>query len=504
MYDVIVVGNGALGQSLALTLARRQIRVALVGQPDRPWAASAAAGAMLGCFGEVTQSLVRSEFGRAKLELDIRAAKLWPEWSRQLAAESGGGDVRVASGTTVILNAVGLPGIDNANYAAIRAELRRYDEPFEDLEPADIDWLDPDPLARPLSAFHIPGEHAVNAELLLDELRLAFLQAGGTVIPELAVRVEYSHGKVDGVVLASGTRLTAGHVVLAAGARCQDLLDTVPDVAPSVPPLISGYGVSLLVRTKDGTAPSSVIRTPNRAFACGLHVVPRTSGEVYVGATNSVMLEPVDMPKITDIHFLFECSTRQVRRKLNGSALSKVQVGNRPLALDGYPLLGEAGIEGLWMMTGTYRDGLHLSPLLAREMSSRILGEEPEIDLEVFQPVREPIQAATREEIVADTVTHMLATGYEYAWNVPVGWPRIIEEQLRTAYLTLADEIHPSFTPPPEVLDAARTEPGLVRALQDYYARYPDSTAIRIRAEALALSSALTPLYSAGFSAHNN
>jgi glycine oxidase len=472
MYDVIVVGNGALGQSLALTLARRRIRVAMIGQPHRPWAASAAAGAMLGCFGEVTQSLVSSEYGRAKLELDVRAAKLWPEWSQELAAESGGGDVRVANGTTVILNAVGVPGIDDVNYAAIKRELRRYDEPFEDVAPEDADWLDPDPLARPLSAFYIPGEHAVNAELLLDELNLAFLRAGGTVIPELAVRVEYSRGKVDGVVLASGTRLTAAHVVLAAGARSQDLLDTVPDVAPSVPPLISGYGVSLLVRTKDGTAPSSVIRTPNRSFACGLHVVPRKSGEVYVGATNTVTLEPVEMPKIADIHFLFECSIRQVRRNLNGSALSKVQVGNRPIAMDGYPLLGEAGIAGLWMMTGTYRDGLHLSPLLAREMSSRILGEEPAVDLEVFRPVRKPIQVATREEIVADTVTHMLATGYEYAWDVPVFWPPIIEEQMHTAYLKLADEIHPSLTPPPEVLDSAGDEPGLFKALKDYYAAY--------------------------------
>jgi glycine oxidase len=470
MFDVIVVGNGALGQSLALTLARRRIRVAMVGETHRPWAASAAAGAMLGCFGEITQSLISSEHGRAKLDLDVQAAKLWPEWSQELAAESGGDNVRVADGTTVILNAVGVPGIDDVNYEAIRTELRRYDEPFEDIAPADVDWLDPDPGSRPLRAFHIPGEHAVNAKLLLDELNLAFLRAGGTVITEPAVRVEYSGGKVDGVVLASGTRLAAGHVVLAAGARSGDLLDTVPDVASSVPPLISGYGVSLLVRTVDGTSPSSVIRTPNRSFACGLHVVPRTSGEVYIGATNTVLPEPTESPLITDVHFLFECSIRQVRRNLNGSALSKVQVGNRPLALDGYPLLGEAGLAGLWMMTGTYRDGLHLSPLLAREMSSRILGEEPACDLEVFQPVREPIQVATREEIVADTVTHMLATGYEYDWNVPVFWPRIMEEQMHSAYLKLADEIHPSLTPPPEVLDSARTEPGLVKKLQDYYA----------------------------------
>jgi glycine/D-amino acid oxidase-like deaminating enzyme len=431
---------------------------------------------MLGCFGEVTRSLVSSGYGRAKLELDVLAARLWPDWSRDLAAESGGDDVHIANGTTVILNAVGVPGIDDVNYDAIKGELRRYDEPFEEIAPADAEWVDPDPASRPLRAFHIPGEHAVNAALLLDELDLAFRRAGGSVISEPAVRVESGRGKVDGVVLASGTRLAAGHVVLAAGVRSTDLLRTVPDVASLVPPLISGYGVSLLVRTQDGTAPSSVIRTPNRSFACGLHVLPRRSGEIYVGATNTVLAHPRETAMITDVKFLLDCVLRQVRRNVNRSAVSKIQVGNRPIALDGFPLLGEAGVAGLWLMTGTYRDGLHLSPLLAREMAGRILGEEPLIDLGIFRPVRGPIQVATREEIVADTVTHAVATGYEMGWDVPVAWPRIIEEQLAASYRRLADEIHPSFTPPPEVLDAALDDPGLVSALRGYYGAYPEAT----------------------------
>jgi glycine oxidase len=469
-YDVVVAGNGVLGQSLALTLARRGLRVALLGHPDRPWAASAAAGAMLGCFGEVTEALVSSEYGRTKLDLDVQAKKLWPTWSEELAAESGQGNVQVANGTTVILNAVGVRGIDDVNYVAIKEELRRYGEPFEDVEPADIEWLDPDPGSRPQSAFHIPGEHAVNAAMLLEELAQAYVHAGGTVIAEPAARVEYSHGRVTGVVLASGARLAAGHVVLAAGARSQDLIDTVPEVAPNIPPLISGYGLSLLVRTEDGTMPSSVIRTPNRSFACGLHVLPRSGGDVYIGATNIISPEPVELPDMGDLQFLIECGQRQVRRSLYNSALRKAQVGNRPVALDGFPLLGEAGVAGLWMMTGTYRDGLHLSPLLAREMSARILGEQPGVDLEMFRPVRAPIQPASREEIVQSAVTHLVAGGYESGWNVAVSWPLILEKQLRSVFQDLADDLDPTLTPPPEVLNAARTNPGLVATLRAYYA----------------------------------
>lgn len=470
VFDVVVVGNGALGSSVALTLARRGQKVALLGQPHRPYAASTAAGAMLGCFGEVTTTLVASDEGRSKLELDIAATALWPEWSAELAAETDGVDVRTANGTVVMLNTIGVPGIDDANFEAIRAEMRRYDAPFEDVDPADVEWLDPHPSSRPLRAFFIPGEHAVDSHALLLQLQNAFLKAGGTVIPEFASRVEYASGKVEGVVLESGTRLSAPDVVLAAGAKSQDLLDTVPDVAPRVPRLVSGYGVSVLVKTEDGTSPDSVIRTPNRAFACGLHVVPRSQGKVYVGATNIISPDPVDTPVMRDVLFLLDCVNKQVRRNLWDSGIDKIQVGNRPVALDGFPLLGEAELDGLWMMTGTYRDGLHLSPLLAGEMTARILGEKPAHDLDVFQPVRSPIQTATRQETVETAVTHMLATGYEYNWQVPVDWPVIIEKNLTASYQRWADELDPQFTPPPELLASSRIHPSLVKALRDYYA----------------------------------
>jgi glycine oxidase len=131
-FDVVVIGNGVLGLSLALTLVRQKVRVALVGEAHRPWAASTAAGAMLGCFGEVTTTLLKSEYGRTKLEFDVRARKQWDDWLVRLASDAGDADIFVADGTMVILNTVGLPGIDDANFVAIREALRRYKEPFED------------------------------------------------------------------------------------------------------------------------------------------------------------------------------------------------------------------------------------------------------------------------------------------------------------------------------------------------------------------------------------
>ncbi|MBP2330546.1 glycine/D-amino acid oxidase-like deaminating enzyme [Kibdelosporangium banguiense] len=474
-FDVVVAGNGALGLSLGLTLAWRGVRVAVLGRPHRPAAASSAAGAMIGTFGEVTTTLLKSDYGRTKLDWAYQASKLWPEW---LAELSDGSDLLTAEGTIVMLNTVGLPEIDTQNYKAIRAALTEYGEKFEDIDPEDIDWLDPEPTARPLQAMFLPHEHAVNAPELLARLEKAFTAAGGTLITEQATRVDHSGDRVRGVKLESGTVLSAEHVVLAAGAASQTLLDTVPEQAARIPGLVSGYGVSVLADTADGTAPRSVIRTPNRAFACGLHVVPRGTGQVYIGATNVISPEPRETALISDVLFLLDCGLRQVRRNLGESGLRRIQVGNRPVALDGMPLLGETELGGLWMMTGTYRDGLTLSPLLAREMTSLLLGEQPTIDLDVFRPVRPPIQPFTRAEIVENTVIHMMATGYETNWTLPVDLPFTIEHYLRRAYTRIADELDPAFTPPPELLASSRIHLSLAQSLRDYYAASRTAVAV--------------------------
>lgn len=467
-FDVIVVGNGVLGLSLGLVLAQRGQHVAVLGEPHRPFAGSTASGAMLGCFGEVTTTLVASDAGRTKLELSIKATGLWPEWLDSLG-DNATDEILTADGTTVILNSMGVAEIDDANFRAIRDELVRYSQPFEDVDPLDLDWIHPEPNSRPLRAFHIPGEHAVNSAELLIRLQNAFVAEGGTVVLAEATRVDYKGDQITGVTLTTGEGLTAGQVALAAGARTQPLLDELP-ISKHVPPLVSGYGVSVLMGTFDGTTPRSVIRTPNRSFACGLHLVPRGEGQVYCGATNVTSMRPRDAADMGDLVFLLQCAHRQIRMDLWGSPVKKVQVGNRPVSVDGFPLLGEGGMDGLWIMTGTYRDGLHLSPLVAREMADRILGESPSENLDLFTPLRRPIQALNREQIVNNTFVEHFAIGPEQDWTVPVEWNYWIYLDMRPAIERWVEEIDPEITPPPELVFTSRFDPDMLKLLREYYA----------------------------------
>ncbi|MCO5999559.1 NAD(P)/FAD-dependent oxidoreductase [Actinoallomurus rhizosphaericola] len=469
-YDVVVAGNGALGLSLGLVLARRGLRVAVVGRADRPYAASAAAGAMNGCFGEVTPHLLRSPHGRLKLAMDFQATGLWDAWQEGLLEESDETAIRTADGTVVILNTVGIHEIDTEGFRAIRSALDEYKEPYEDLDPADVPWLHPAPTARPLQAMFIPGEHAVDAPALLRALSTAFTRNGGTLVDDLVAEVRLADGRADGVRLESGTTLSAGHVALATGAATTKLLECLPEeIRHRIPAIVAGRGVALMVRTMDGTIPRTVIRTPNRAFACGLHVVPRQDGVLYLGATNEVESQVGTTAAIGELNLLLSGASQMHDDLVNGW-VERIMVGNRPVPLDGFPLLGEVGIDGLWLMTGTYRDGLHQSPLLAAEMAARILGEPRDKELDVFTPVRPPIQSMTREECLEMAVRHTLGSGYEHEWRLPDDWPPMIEKHFRSAFGRSLEEVDPEFVPPPEMFIFA--DDHIHAALRTYYAAH--------------------------------
>ncbi|MCH0541482.1 FAD-dependent oxidoreductase [Streptomyces sp. MUM 203J] len=473
-FDVTIAGNGALGLSLGLVLARRGVSVAVVGKGTRPFAASPVAGAMNGCFGEATPGLLQSEFGRAKLAMDVRATALWDDWEKSLVEESGEQRIRSADGTVVILNTIGVREIDTAGYAAIREALDSYDESYEDVDPDQLDWLAPEPTSRPLKAMFLPNEHAVDSTALLRALTTAFERAGGTLVEDLVTEVVVDGDRAKGVVLRSEHTLSSPQVVLAAGAASVDLLGSLPDeIRCRVPAMVSGYGVSLILEAQDGTVPPYVIRTPNRAFACGLHVVPRSGGQLYLGATNNISATSRAYAKVDDLNLLLGC-TKQIRSDLVEASVRKIMVGNRPVPLDGFPLLGRVEVDGLWMMTGTYRDGLHQSPLLARDFAARVLGEEHDTSLDVFTPVRAPIQATSRQDCLETAVQHTLALGYEHDWGIPVDWPPLIEEQLRAMYDRMLDELHPRFVPPPELL--AFDDPAITTALQKFYNAHADAS----------------------------
>lgn len=372
--DVLVVGDGVLGLTITREVARSGRSVLCVGRgAHTPGTASTAAGAMLGAIGEVTAS--DDPAAEVELAFRVRSADLWRRWLPELIDELG---ATVPHGSGTVMFATLVNHRDRDNLAAARSAAQRVGAPTESLDPRDVPGLRPARGHEAVEALFLPEEGHVDSGALLDGLARSIRAMTHADLLEATVTGVHAGGHPS-VDLSDGQRIEAGVVVLAAGVGCADLLP--PEArgggaeAGGVAPLLPGKGVSMVLTDLPTEFPY-VLRTPNRDFACGTHVVPRPDGRLYLGATNRVSSTPGVVGGVTpgELHALLHSGLHELHVGLRTSTVAEVRHGLRPLTLDGAPLLGPTAAEGVWIATGTYRNGIlmapHMAALLVEELGS--------------------------------------------------------------------------------------------------------------------------------------
>lgn len=434
--DVVIVGNGALGLFLAEELMERQAgAVVVVGPSDRDAGASKAAGAMLGCFGEVTADSLRTHASRTRFEVGLRAHDRWPDVLNRLEEYSSTGfPLQVATESHVVLNAIGAD-LDSINFDAMIKALDEYGKPWAEIDPKQIPGFRPRTDARALRAIHVPGEGAVDARGVLAALEARLDDLGTTRIDQTVRRLIRDGDAVTGVELNDGHIIEAGSVVVAVGARSEALVRTVADDLELIP-MIAGLGFAMIAQRTGGEPFRSVVRTPNRGFACGLHVVPAGPGREYLGATNRLVDDVSGATWVGDARYLAQYAMQQLDEQIARHEVVGWLSGNRPVTFDSFPMIGWLPISGLYLMTGTYRDGFHCAPLLATHVANELQGQPGIID-SMFNPVRRPIEIRTVEESVEDYVIHSMAAWFETGAEAA---PQMTTTQLEAYYRTRARE----------------------------------------------------------------
>ncbi|GGS54989.1 NAD(P)/FAD-dependent oxidoreductase [Actinokineospora fastidiosa] len=419
--DVVVVGNGVLGLSTAVRLAGRDpgVRVAVVGPAGRDRGASVAAGAMLNCFGEVTTDTGAHPAGRARFSIARQALDEWPGWLDALVELAGPEAAAVqetsVAGTVVVLS--GRSGrVATANFAAIEAALVEHGEPHEAVAAEDVAGLTPEFGAHPSRAVHLPREGAVDARAVMAALEAAARRLGVDIVDAIVRELLVDAGKVRGVRLADGETIAAGTAVLAAGSASGALAQAVLP-SGAVPPVLHGTGLALLVEPPP-SGPRHVLRTPNRAGSCGLHLVPATD-PLYAGATNIITPDPAPGPDIGSSQTLLRMLCEQFDHHLADCHVHRWLCGARPVTADGFPLIGGCSIDGLVLATGTHRDGFHCSPVISTHIADIVLGDSTDDRFDRFAPERPPIEAMPLEQAITEAIDHETDAHYEYGLTLP-------------------------------------------------------------------------------------
>ncbi len=388
--DCIVVGAGVIGLSIAQKLVSQGREVLVIHQQsDVNTAASYAAGAMLGAFGEVTTESLEGS-GRLELEFRVKAARRYRAWLDEFSDLDS--STLLGKGTFIVANNYGRN--DLLNIQAIERALCDYSESFNVVQGRDIPGYRPAKGMEFSRALFLPNENFIDVNLLMSKLKHYLHQNSKcSFLDSSVVAVTQKNLKIQGVILSDGRQACSPNVVLASGVGTSQILKSSDKI--KVPGLIAGKGVGLTLEA-DLDIPH-VIRTPNRDFACGVHVVPRQAGQFYIGATNRTAAVPGTAPGVTveEVHDILHEAVHEINTGFESANIIKLACGSRPLSSDSKPIIGQTDIAGLFVATGTYRNGILMAPQIAQLILDLISGEV-EVGWEPFSPdIKKRASAAT-------------------------------------------------------------------------------------------------------------
>lgn len=371
VVDVVVIGGGIVGSSVAYHAARAGLGVTLVDRTDEGYATAAGAGIIAPGVGAGHDS--------AHNTLMAQAGAFYPRLIADLAA-----DGEAETGYDVV-GAI-LIARDEAEVAALAtaqafAETARTAgvqgiDAVSLLEGAEAKALFP-PLADVPAALHIAGTARIDGRLMRAALQRAAQRHGATL------RQGNATPQRDGSlarVHVDGEILPAENVVLASGAWSAQAAEALGLTLPVYPQ--RGQIAHLeLPQTDTGRWPVVL------PFASH-YLLTFPESRVVVGATRE-----------NDAGFDYRVTAGGVQRVLGqalrvapglqSATLREMRVGFRPATPDGLPILGRApGLDNVFIATGHGPSGLTLGPHAGAVIADLMQSKPAGFDLTPYSPER--------------------------------------------------------------------------------------------------------------------
>jgi glycine oxidase len=379
--DVLVIGGGIIGLSVAWRAAQRGLAVVLADPAPGQGATHAAAG-MLTPVAEAAYA------ERQLFELGSESLRRYPDFAAELTELTGLPTGFQRSGTLQ----VAYDGDDLAVLEEMRLLQESFGWPAQRLTGRECRAAEPllDPSVR--GGLLVAGDGSVDPRLLAAALLAAAQAAGARLVRQAAAELLTSpsaatepDGRVTGARLADGSVITAPRLVLAAGWQSAGLAGLPAGLAPPVRPV---KGQILRLRPAPCGGPASLLSQTVRGVVRGssVYLVPRADGELVVGATQEE-LGPDTTVTAGGVWELLR-DARLLVPGITELELAEAVAGLRPGTPDNAPVLGPAALPGLVLATGHFRGGVLLAPVTADAVTDYLDTERmPDLALP-FSPER--------------------------------------------------------------------------------------------------------------------
>ena len=366
--NVVVVGAGIIGASVAHALARRGVSVTVLDMRAPGRGASWASAGLLAPYTEAQEET-------PLLRMGIRSLSMFDDFIASARSASGQAIEYARTGTLE----VAFSDEDAAHLLGVKSWLDRAAEANEWIEGADVRRFEPAISTNVRGGLFIPAHGFVGVGSLVSALLHAARFAGATLESPIEA-VDVAHNRSGVVVRAGDRRYHADRVVIAAG--CWSRRVRVGGIAAI--PVRPVRGQLLHLRWTAEKMPARPVWGP------GCYTVPWSDGTLLVGAT----VEDAGFDESTTVAGV-QSLTSAVSAMLPDAAnavLIDGRAGLRPATIDGLPIIGIShAAPNVMFATGHFRNGILLAPLTAAMVEAALLDRhlEGQIDGQMDAMMRE-------------------------------------------------------------------------------------------------------------------
>lgn len=359
--DVLVVGAGVIGTSVAFHLAKAGAKVTLLDKRSPGSGTSRASfGAIVGLWNGPDDYFRLSQ-------LSIEAYKLLEEELGPDAGLGEGGSVRWPE-----------TGPEGTAAVTLRIEeMERLGYPYQVITAAEASEIEPHVTVGgevgPI--LFLPEERWADGDLLSRAFARKAASHGASIAASCAVqKLIVRTGAVVGVSTSDG-ELFADHVVVAAGTSSVDLLRPL--------------GIELPLRTRTavtgvtGSVPNLI---SHMLYIGDYHIRPMTSQGLMIewGELNSYVDENTDLSTTPEWAAFFVSKARPNIPELRGISIQEVRGAPNPVPGDGLPVVGPlTGTKGVSVVVT--QSGVTLAAIIGKSVAQEIMSDQPS---EILEPYR--------------------------------------------------------------------------------------------------------------------
>lgn len=349
MFDVLIVGSGVMGMSVARNLSKYGLKIAIVDRDIDGKHASYKAGGMLGAQNEFVSD-------SPTYRLALKSQQYFKQLSERLMVETGIDIEYKETGLIKLANEVN----DNDKVITQYNFLSKHNPNVRLLEQTEASRLTDNNLnIENIMAMYIPNDHQINANKYTKSL---YQSLENTCVERIR------HTEVIGIsqcnemykVITNKGNYWAEKVIVAGGAWSHKLLGDKLNERE----LTGVKGEVLLLESKDLELQSTLFMTN------GCYVVPKNKNRILIGATSYFNDYSVGVSQ-SGIDWLIKSATRHLPKLKYADKLNHWS-GIRPHSANEVPIMDEVE-QGLFVITGHYRNGILLSPIVGELMSDWII-----------------------------------------------------------------------------------------------------------------------------------